>query len=106
MVTVPEDPATTERVKAFVIPFLQGHVDRTQLTDGANAALTPEKLAPVIAQLKPLGTPVFTYAGVKPGGSKNPALLYDLTFAQGTLRLTIHIDPVTNKFDVIFFAPE
>jgi hypothetical protein len=76
------------------------------MTGAANAALTPEKLAPVIAQLKPLGTPTFAFAGTKPSGSKNPVLLYDLTFAQGTLRLSIHIDPATDKFDLIYFAPE
>ena len=100
-----EDPAVTARIKAFVIPLLQGKPDRSQITDASNKALTPEMIQSVAQQLAPLGTPAFVYKGVveRPDG---PVYSYLLKYPQAVLKLTIQIDKASNKFSVFYVSPE
>ncbi|MBV8343499.1 MAG: hypothetical protein JO190_00715 [Candidatus Eremiobacteraeota bacterium] len=58
------DAAVTARAKDWLHQIQTGKVDRSQLTDKMNAALTDTTLASVSAQLSPLGDPTsFTLSG-------------------------------------------
>jgi hypothetical protein len=55
--TADADAATTARAKDWLHQVQTGKIDRTQLTDKLNAAITDSTLASVSAQLAALGTP-------------------------------------------------
>jgi CubicO group peptidase (beta-lactamase class C family) len=78
-----EDHAITERFRKALGALFQGNADRSQYTDDANAALTPEVLAKTATQLKPLGGIVkIAFLGVA-GSAAGEVYSYDVTFADG-----------------------
>jgi D-alanyl-D-alanine carboxypeptidase len=81
--TPPEDYAVTERFRKALDSLLQGRVDRSQYTDEVNAALTPQLLAQVATQLKPLGGIVkIAFLSVAEGAA-GKTYSYNVTFAHG-----------------------
>jgi CubicO group peptidase (beta-lactamase class C family) len=52
----PEDAAITQRFRATLAALTSGVVDRTQLSDAVNTALTPQVLAQTAAQLTSFGS--------------------------------------------------
>jgi hypothetical protein len=55
--TADADAAVTARAKDWLHQIQTGKIDRTQLTDKMNAAITDSTLASVSSQLAPLGDP-------------------------------------------------
>lgn len=61
-----EDAAITARAKATWAMFISGNVDRSQLDDRMNKAMTPQVLSAAADQFKPLGAPQsWVYRGKK-----------------------------------------
>ena len=62
---------------------MQGTIDRSEYSDSANAALTPQMLAETAAQLKPLGGVLkIAFAGVAHGAA-GTVYSYVVTFSGG-----------------------
>ncbi len=79
----PEDRAVTERFREALVSFFQGKVDRSQYTDAANAALTPELIAATATQLKPLGAVArIQFLGVNKAAAET-VYSYRVTFTNG-----------------------
>jgi D-alanyl-D-alanine carboxypeptidase len=81
--TPAEDYAVTERFRKALDSFFKGKVDRSQYTDDANAALTPQLLAQTATQLKPLGGIVkIAFLGVARSAA-GKSYSYNVTFSDG-----------------------
>jgi D-alanyl-D-alanine carboxypeptidase len=101
-----EDPAVTARIKAFILPALKGHLDRSLITDAANKALPEAAIKSVADQLAPLGDPTgFIYKSVtqRPAG---PVYVYLVVYGSQTLKLTIQIEKASDKFSLFFISPQ
>ncbi len=62
---------------------MQGTIDRSEYSDSANAALTPQMLAETAAQLKPLGSVLkIAFAGMAQG-AVGTVFTYVVTFSGG-----------------------
>jgi len=84
--TTSDDAAVTSRAKDWLHQIQAGKVDRTQLTDKMNAALTDSMLANVSAQLAPLGEPTsFTLSSKM---SKDPYIVYVFKVVWPSVTLT------------------
>jgi CubicO group peptidase (beta-lactamase class C family) len=87
-----EDPALTERFRAFFVALQGGHVDRTAVTAQMNAALGAEQLSEIAQQLGALGSLqklVFKSKDVHPQGT---AYHYIGVFGAQTTPLTFSLD--------------
>jgi D-alanyl-D-alanine carboxypeptidase len=81
----PEDRAVTARFRAALAGLLNGSVDRSQYSEAAGAALTPELVVQVKAQLAPLGTiSKFLYLGKQEVASQT-VYRYRVTFSSGAM---------------------
>ncbi len=81
--TTPEDRAVTERFRKALGGLVHGTIDRSEYSDSANAALTPQRLADTAAQLKPLGGVLkIAFAGVARGAA-GTVYSYVVTFSRG-----------------------
>lgn len=101
-----ENLAFRARMKAFIIPLLKGHLDRSQITPAASKALSDATVAQVAALFSSLGAPrAFIYRG-KTVRSTGTLYVYLVHFASQTVKLTLGIDAKTKKFAVFFFQPQ
>jgi CubicO group peptidase (beta-lactamase class C family) len=79
-----EDAAVTKRIQEQWAAFTNGSIDRTQFTDEANKAFTPDRLASVKTVFASLGAPSsWVYRG-KHGAGGLMTYVYYVTFASGT----------------------
>jgi CubicO group peptidase (beta-lactamase class C family) len=87
-----EIPAVTARVRDWLRRFQTGDIDRSQLNDTMNKALTEDLIDASKAQLGPLGTPeTLVYRGsVASDGST--VYVYVATFSAGTFRIVMALD--------------
>jgi hypothetical protein len=93
-----EDPAITARVKAFMIPLLRGHLDRSMVTREANRDVTNSDVTRVGSLLAPLGKPVgVIYKGalVQADGRY---FIYTVAYPSQPIEISVKIDKKTNKF--------
>src|SRR5579884_3222925 len=88
-----EDPAVTQQLRAFYAGLLRGEVDRPKLTDQMNAALTPDVLAAMKAQLAGIGTiATLTFSG-RADANGYRVYRYRATFSGGqTLPISFSLD--------------
>lgn len=90
---IADDPVASAAVRTFVGGLQRGTVDPATLTDAMKAALTPQSLSEVAAQLKPLGALQSVTLQSKKPAEGLTAFHYTATFAGGqTLALTITLD--------------
>lgn len=78
-----EDRGVTERFREALSSLLKGKVDRSQYSDSANAALTPQLIAQTATQLKPLGeiTKIVFLGSEK--GAGDTIYSYSVSFSSG-----------------------
>jgi len=88
-----EDPAVTARAKSIWNQFITGKLDRSQLSDSTNAALTPEVVAGTRAQFASLGSATsWTYRGKQAAGEITN-YVYRVAFTSGTvLNIIMSVD--------------
>jgi hypothetical protein len=99
------DAAVTARAKDWFHQIQTGKIDRSQLDDKMNAALTDSKLAQVSAQLSPLGNPsAFTLSKKMTQGSVN-IYVFALQFPSLTFYETFAVDP-DGKIAGILLTPQ
>ena len=80
------DATVTARAKDWLHQIQTGKIDRTQLTDKMNAAVTDSTLASVSAQLAPLGDPMsFTLSSKT---FKDPYTVYVFSVQWPSITLT------------------
>jgi D-alanyl-D-alanine carboxypeptidase len=96
-----EDPAMTARIKALMVPLLDGRVVRSEFTDAANAELTDVAVA---EQFTKYGKPSAFVFKRKIDRDFGPVYIYWLSFGEDIERLTLQIDRKTDKFHVVQFA--
>lgn len=84
--TTDADAAVTARAKDWLHQIQTGKVDRSQLTDKMNAALTDSTLASVSSQLAPLGDPTSFTLDSK--ASKDPYTVYVFKVVWPSVTLT------------------
>ncbi len=101
-----EDLTMTSRIKAFMLPLLQGHLNRALITPAASKRLPDAKLAMVAKELSTLGQPAqFIFRGEKSTPTEND-YTYLLPFADGEkLTLNISVQKATNLFDTFSLRP-
>jgi len=100
-----EDPAVTARIKAFAVPLLAGHVDRSQMGDGLNSKVSDAMVATVSSQLAAFGTPTWVYRG-KLDRPEGPVYTYFLKYPVLMLKLVVQIDSASNKFSSFGITPQ
>lgn len=89
----PEDPAVTARAKNILQGVQADAVDRTQLSDEFNKALTPEKLSSASSTLAAFGTPVeYVYDGKYAQGATT-LYLYHVRLDKGRFDEVMAVDP-------------
>jgi hypothetical protein len=90
--TTPADAAVAARAKDWLHQIQSGKIDRSQLDDKMNAALTDTKLAQVSTQVAPLGDPSsFTLYRKVTNGSLS-IYVYQVVFPSMTLYETFAFD--------------
>ena len=101
-----EDLTMTSRIKAFMLPLLQGHLNRSLITATASKRLPDAKLAMVAKQLSTLGQPTsFIFRGEKSTPTERE-LTYLVPFTNGEkLTLIISIQKKSNLFDTFSLRP-
>ncbi len=87
-----EDPALTERFRAFFVALQGGHVDRTAVTAQMNAALGAEQLGEIAQQLGALGTLQKLVFKTKDAHAAGTAYHYVGVFSAQTTPLTFTLD--------------
>jgi CubicO group peptidase (beta-lactamase class C family) len=87
-----EDPALTERFRAFFVALQGGHVDRAAVTAQMNAALGAEQLSEVAQQLGALGTLQKLVFKSKDVHTEGTAYHYVGQFSTQTTPLTFTLD--------------
>jgi hypothetical protein len=84
-VPLPENRALTKRAKDWLHRVQSGTIDRSQLTQTVNDALTEDIVKQGVAKLGPLGTPLsFTYRETK-SFPPNTVYVYTVTFKKSTM---------------------
>jgi CubicO group peptidase (beta-lactamase class C family) len=87
-----ELPAVTARVRDWLRRFETGDIDRSQLSDTMNKALSQDIIDASKAQLGPLGTPEsLVYLG-KDDADGSTYYAYLATFSQGAFRILMSLD--------------
>jgi hypothetical protein len=103
--TTAADAAVTARAKDWLHQIQTGKIDRSQLTDQMNAALTDDKLKSVSAQLAPLGDPAsFTLSQSITRGTVT-IYVFTVQFASGTLSETFALDQ-NGKVAGLYLKPQ
>jgi hypothetical protein len=101
-----ELPAISARVRAFMIPLLRGHLDRSMITREANKDNTDSDVMRVGSLLAPLGEPTsLIYKGTfaQPNGRY---FVYTVSYVSQSIEINVEIDRKTNKFsDFNFTGP-
>ncbi len=90
--TANADAAVTARAKDWLHQIQAGKVDRTQLTDKMNTALTDSMLANVSAQLAPLGDPTSFTLSSKTSKSAYTVYVFTVKWPAVTLSETFAVD--------------
>jgi D-alanyl-D-alanine carboxypeptidase len=104
-VTDAGDAAVTARAKDWFHQIQTGKVDRSQLDDKMNAALTDSIVAQVSAQIAPLGDPsAFTLSKKLTKGSVT-GYVFAVTFPSVTIYETFALDP-DGKIAGLFITPQ
>jgi hypothetical protein len=86
------DAAVTARAKDWLHQIQTGKVDRTQLTDKMDAALTDSMLASVSAQLAPLGDPTSFTLSAKTTKDVYTVYVFKVQWPSVTLSETFAVD--------------
>jgi hypothetical protein len=86
------DAAVAARAQSWLHAVQNGKIDRSQLDDKMNAALTDAKLAAVAAKLAPLGEPKSFTLERKADHSPYRVYVYKVAFAKITLLETFTLD--------------
>lgn len=86
------DAAVAARAQSWLHMMQNGKIDRTQLDDKMNAALTDAKLAAVSAKLGPLGEPQSFVLSQKTSHPPYRVYVYKVTFTKMTLYETFTLD--------------
>ena len=86
------DAAVTARAKDWLHQIQAGKVDRTQLTDKMNAALTDSTLANVSGQLAPLGEPTAFTLSSKMSKDAYTVYVFKVVWPSVTLSETFALD--------------
>jgi CubicO group peptidase (beta-lactamase class C family) len=81
----PEDRTVTSRFRAALAGLLNGSVDRSKYSDAAGAALTPEFVGQLKAQLAPLGSIADVLYLGKQDVSGQTVYRYRVTFSSGAM---------------------
>jgi hypothetical protein len=86
-------PDVAARAKEWLHRIQTGDIDRSQLTDQMNAALTPDVIKNLSSQLGPLGEPQsFTFVGQQSVPGDITAYVYSVTFKSTTLTEVFALD--------------
>ena len=86
------DAAVAARAQSWLHAMQNGKIDRSQLDDKMNAALTDAKLAAVSAKLAPLGEPKSFTLERKADHPPYRVYVYKVAFAKITLLETFTLD--------------
>lgn len=91
--TADADAAVTARAKDWLHQIQADKIDRTQLTDKLNAAITDSTLANVSSQLAPLGDPTSFTLSSKTNKGAYAVYVFKLQWPSVTLSETFTVDP-------------
>lgn len=98
------DATVMPRAKEWLHRLQTGDIDRAQLSDKMNAALTPDMAKQAAAKFGPLGDPKsFTYSGQQAHGD-DTAYMFRVTFASGAYDEVFVIN-AQGKVDGLFLPP-
>jgi D-alanyl-D-alanine carboxypeptidase len=87
-----DDSAITSRARATFVTFQTNDIDRTRFTDAMSRALTPDKLAALSDQLRPLGPPPpFVFRGNVRSGALT-TFTYRVTYPTIALSIVMTLD--------------
>jgi hypothetical protein len=100
-----DDAAVAARAKDWLHQIETGKIDRSQLDDRMNAALTDDKLAQVSAQLAPLGDPASFMLVKKSTVGTYTVYVYKAQFAAVTLYESFSLDP-GGKIGGLYLSPQ